>query len=252
LPGAGPRPRRILRPMGLLATIKRNGRLISDALAGTPAYFELATTNLSLYRVLRRVAAQHARGRLLDAGAGRMAYRRMLQRFCETYEGLDVSDPAGRMDHVADLQKTGLPDGQYDTIVCTQVLHHLPEPGQALREIARMLKPGGKVILSVPHLVWMHNEPRDYWRFTVHGVRFLLERCGLEVVSVEGVGGLVCFLAYAPSAALLGLLWGLRPAFRVALLANRVFVRLVLLLDRAMGVKSLYPTNIVAVARKRS
>jgi SAM-dependent methyltransferase len=243
--------------MGLQSRIKENSRRISDATAGSRDYFELATTNLSLYRALRAAAERHARGRLLDAGAGRMAYRSMLEEFCASYESLDIAGPpaegAGppkRLDHVADLQRTGLPAAQYDSIFCAQVLHHLPEPELALREIARLLKPGGAAILSVPHLVWLHNEPHDYWRFTGHGLRHLIEKSGLRLISVEPVGGLICFLAYAPSTAALALLWPARPAFRAGLLMNRLFVRLALLADRWLGVKSLYPTNFVAVAEK--
>ena len=237
--------------MGLLSRIQSHSRRVSDATAGTRDYFELATTNLSLYRALRAAAEQYARGRLLDAGAGRMAYRRMLEEFCGAYESLDLSGPAaGRLDHVADLQATGLPDAQYDSIFCTQVLQHLPEPEQAVREIARLLKPGGKAILSAPHLVWLHNEPRDYWRFTGHGLRRLLEKAGLRVLSIEPAGGLICFLGYAPSTAALALLWPVRPAFRAGLFLNRGFIRLALLADECAGLKSLYPTNFVAVAEK--
>jgi SAM-dependent methyltransferase len=233
--------------MGLQSCIKENSRRISDATAGSRDYFELATTNLSLYRALRAAAKRHARGRLLDAGAGRMAYRRMLEEFCGSYESLDIAGPA---DHVADLQRTGLPDAQYDSVFCAQVLHALPEPEQALREIARMLKPGGKAILSVPHLVWLHNEPHDYWRFTGHGLKHLAEKAGLRLISVEPVGGLICFLAYAPSTAALALLWPVRPAFRAGLWMNRLFIRLALLADRWFGVKSLYPTNFIVVVEK--
>ena len=237
--------------MGLLARIKRNSRAISDAYAGADDYFELATTNLSLYRALRAAASAHLRGRLLDAGAGRMAYRGMLDACCERYESLDVGDePAGRIDHVADLQETGLPDAGYDAIFCAQVLQHLPEPHRAVAEIARLLKPGGRAVLSVPHLVWLHNEPHDYLRFTGHGMRFLLEQAGLKPLSIESVGGLICFLAYAPSTLGLALLWPARPVFALALLLNRAFVRLALMLDRLLGLKSLYPTNFVIVAEK--
>lgn len=235
--------------MGLLRAIRENGRGISDATAGTRDYFELATTNLSLYRALRGAAAAHARGRLLDAGAGRMAYRGMLREFCASYESLDISD-AGGPDHVADLQDTGLPDAQYDSVFCAQVLHHVREPEAALREIARLLRPGGKAILSVPHLVWLHNEPHDYWRFTGYGLRHLIEKAGLRLLSVAPSGGLICFLAYAPSTAALGLLWPARPLFRAGLFLNRGFIRLALLADGWAGLKSLYPTNFIAVAEK--
>lgn len=230
--------------------IKENSRAISDACAGTSDYFELATTNLSLYRSLRAAAHANLRGRLLDAGAGRMAYRGMLEAIASSYESLDVADPSGRMDHIADLQNTGLPDAQYDAIFCTQVLQHLPEPARAVAEMARMLKPGGRAVISVPHLVWLHNEPHDYWRFTQYGMQHLCERAGLRVLSAEKVGGLVCFLAYAPSTLLLALAWPVRPLFRATLLFNRLFVRLALLLDRCIGQRALYPTNFVIVAEK--
>lgn len=236
--------------MGLFDAIKRNSRLISDTCSGSDDYFELGTTNLSLYRALSDVAREHLRGRLLDAGAGRMAYREMLQGCCDQYESLDASGECEGIDHVADLQDTGLPAETYDSIFCTQVLQHLPEPGKAVGEIARLLKPGGRAVISVPHMVWLHNEPHDYMRFTHHGMRFLLEKAGLCVVEERKVGGLICFLAYAPSTFMLALLWPVRPLFRLGLLCNKAFIRLALLMDRLMGVKGLYPTNFVIVAEK--
>jgi len=235
--------------MSIAERIKRNSRAISDALAGTREYFELATTNLTLYRALDEAFAKHVRGRVLDAGAGRMAYRRLIEPRCETYESLDAT-PAPGIDHVADLQDTGLPGDAYDAIVCTQVLQHLPDPAKAVAEIGRMLKPGGKAILSVPHLVWLHNEPHDYLRFTQHGMRFLLEKAGLTMIQAKPVGGLICFLAYAPSTVVLALLRPVRPLFGLALLLNRLFTRLALLADRLFGAKNLYPTNVLVIAEK--
>ena len=236
--------------MGLLSWIKTNSRRVSDATAGKAAYFELATTNLSLRRALGGAFAQYVRGRTLDAGAGRQAYRGMIETHADAYESLDVDPADGRTDHVADLQATGLADASYDTVVCTQVLQHLPEPGDALREIARLLKPGGRVVVSVPHLVWLHNEPHDYLRFTEHGLRHLLDRTGLSPVAIEPVGGLICFLAYAPSNLLLAATWPVRPVFWLAFLVNRLAIRLALWLDAIFGCKRLYPANYVAVAEK--
>jgi SAM-dependent methyltransferase len=235
--------------MGLLGCIKEDSRAISDRYAGAPAYFELAATNLSLYRALRAAAAAHLKGRLLDAGAGRMAYSDMLQHGCDSYESLDL-EPAEGLDHVADLQDTGLPGGQYDSIFCSQVLHHLPHQDQALKEIARLLKPGGRVVLSVPHLAWLHNEPHDYLRLTSHGIRLLLSQAGLREVAIQPVGGLICFLAYAPSTFCLALLWPIKPLFHLAMLANRCFIRAALVLDKLCGMKALYPTNYVAIAER--
>ena len=235
--------------MGLLDRIKNNSRCVSDACAGSKRYFELATTNLTLYRALRGAVEMFCSGRLLDAGAGRLAYRDMLRRHCDAYESLDIAEGDG-IDHVADLQDCGLPDDAYDTVVCSQVLHHLPEPHRALAEIARVLRPEGVAVITVPHLSWLHNEPHDYWRFTCHGVRHLLREAGLEDVRIEPLGGWVCFLAYPVSTLALAALWPAKPLFRIGLFLNRLFIRAALLLDRWVGVKSLYPTNYLVVARK--
>jgi len=236
--------------MGFLRWIKTNSRRVSDAVAGSNAYFELASTNLSLRRRLAAVFEQHVRGRTLDAGAGRQAYRRLIEPLSESYESLDVEDFDGRTDHVADLQAMSLSGATFDTVVCTQVLQHVPEPGAALREIARVLRPGGHAILSVPHLVWLHNEPYDYYRFTCYGLRHLIEKAGLRPVSVEPVGGLICFLAYAPSDLALAVAWPVRPLFHIVFWINRLYIRFALCLDRLFGLRSLYPTNYVAVAVK--
>ena len=178
-----------------------------------------------------------------------MAYRRMLRDVCDVYESLDISGREG-IDYVAEIERTGLPDGRYDAVFCTQVLHHLPEPQRALDEIARLLKPGGCAVISVPHLAWLHNEPHDYYRFTIHGLRHMFGRAGLEEVRIEPVGGLVCFLAYAPSTFGLALLRGVRPLFGLGFFLNKLFIRCALLLDGLVGAESLYPTNYVAVVEK--
>lgn len=236
--------------MGLLNRVKENSRRISDATAGTPAYFELAATNLSLKRALERVFEAHVRGRVLDAGAGRQAYRKLIERYAGSYESLDKDDADGATDHVADVQSMPLPDETYDTLVCTQVLQHVPDPGAAMKEMARTLRRGGMLILSAPHLVWLHNEPHDYFRFTVHGLRRLLDEAGLRPISIDPVGGLICFLSYAPSTLALSVTWPVPPLYWAAYLANRLFIRASLLADRFFGARSLYPTNYVVVAER--
>jgi SAM-dependent methyltransferase len=236
--------------MGLLQRIQRNNRAISDALAGSMCYLTLWTTSLALYRVIAKAAPRAIRGRLLDAGAGRQAYRLLLTRYAHSIDTLDIEPFGGRTDHVADIQHMPLPDATYDSVFCTQVLHHVPEPMQALREIARVLKPGGTALISVPHLSWLHNEPHDYFRFTIHGLRHMLAAAELAEVEIRPAGGLVCFLGFMPTTVVMGLLWPARWLFRLILPLNAAFVRLCLLLDRMTGTECLYPVNYVVIAGK--
>jgi SAM-dependent methyltransferase len=165
---------------------------------------------------------------------------------------LDVEDRSGALDLVADLQAMpAVADASFDAVLCTQVLEHLPRPGDALAEIARVLAPGGHLILTVPHLSLLHEVPHDYFRFTRYGLEALLAGAGLRVIELSECGGLVSFLAHAASLALwttLGSLPGLRAP--VWLLNYAVLVRAADLADRVLGLRQLYPCNYVVLARR--
>ncbi len=64
---------------------------------------------------------------------------------------------------------------RFDAVFLIEVLEHVSEPQRALAELRRVLKPGGKLILSVPYIFEMHDVPHDYWRFTEYGLRLLLQ-----------------------------------------------------------------------------
>jgi SAM-dependent methyltransferase len=66
-------------------------------------------------------------------------------------------------------------DREFDLILCSSVLEHIYDCAAAVERIHRALKPGGRAVLSVPHLFPYHDEPDDFWRFTEYGVRRLLE-----------------------------------------------------------------------------
>ncbi len=80
------------------------------------------------------------------------------------------------------------PPGQYDVVICEQVLEHVPEPDAAVRTLRRLARPGGHILVSTPFLIRIHGAPDDYWRFTPLGLKTLLERQGLEVEVVESWG----------------------------------------------------------------
>jgi SAM-dependent methyltransferase len=213
------------------------------------------TVSLPAWQLHRRtlpLVRAHGRGRCLEAGAGRSPWRAPLAAQGARVTSLDVEDRSGSLDLVADLQAMPeIADASFDTVLCTQVLEHVPRPGAALAEIARVLAPGGHLILSVPHLSLLHEVPHDYFRFTRFGLESLLEAAGLRVLELSECGGLVSFLAHAASLALwttLGSLPGLRGP--VWLLNYALLVRAAALADRALGLPRLYPCNYVVLARR--
>ena len=80
-------------------------------------------------------------------------------------------------------------DVSFDTVFSSQVLEHVPEPWRMVEEMARVLKPGGCLLLSAPHIWGLHEVPHDYFRFTCYGLQHLAERAGLEVLEVHPMAG---------------------------------------------------------------
>lgn len=132
----------------------------------------------------------HMNGRVLEIGAGRSGRR---GRFCPPVETsklwcfVDLS--IQREPHIqADTAKLPFPQDTFDTVLCLEVFEYLDDPLQAMKEIRRVLQPGGRLLLSVPFLHrWDHEH--DLWRPTDPGLRSLLEKAGFKLESLENQGG---------------------------------------------------------------
>jgi SAM-dependent methyltransferase len=128
-------------------------------------------------------------GRILDIGCADRWVEAQLPAQCE-YIGLDYYATGkylyrARPDLFADAAALPLPDACIDVVVMLEVLEHLFLPGKALHEIARVLRPGGRLLLSVPFLYPVHDAPFDFQRYTVHGLTRELEFSGLRLEQVE-------------------------------------------------------------------
>ena len=98
------------------------------------------------------------------------------------------------VDFASDASALPLADGSVDLVLSLELVEHVPEPAVVLREIARVLKPGGTVILSVPSTVPRHAED-DYWRFTAQGLE-TLGSASFERGEVHVFGGTFEALGY--------------------------------------------------------
>lgn len=141
-------------------------------------------------------------GRVLDAGCGTQPYRDLMTR-ADHVVGLEAGharDRAGkRIDVLYDGLRFPFADGSFDAVLCNQVLEHVFVPERFLREIARVLAPGGTLVLSVPFVWAEHEQPWDSSRYTSFGLRELLGRCGfavrLEQKLVGGGAAIVALIA---------------------------------------------------------
>lgn len=87
------------------------------------------------------------------------------------------------------------PERAYDIVICEQVLEHVADPWRAAGTLRELCRPGGYVVVSTPFLIRIHEAPADFWRFSEHGLRTILERSGLKVLSVSGWGNRACVRA---------------------------------------------------------
>ncbi|OGZ07004.1 MAG: hypothetical protein A2942_00335 [Candidatus Lloydbacteria bacterium RIFCSPLOWO2_01_FULL_50_20] len=97
--------------------------------------------------------------------------------------------PFKEVDLVADICALPIKDASVDGIVCEDVLEHIAGAPRLLKEISRVLKPGGTLILKVPFLYPYHSSPDDFFRWTANGIMFALEESSFRVKESGPHGG---------------------------------------------------------------
>lgn len=158
------------------------------------ARFSLLNPDYIIYSYLmpdlKDAIVNYGKGSVLDVGCGNKPYRSLFSDKITEYVGCDVEQSnLEKVDKICPATDLQFGDNSFDTVFCTQVLEHVYDHKKALREIARVLKPGGFFIGSVP-LAWPHHEePHDFFRFTRYGLEELLRETGLEKEYIKPNGG---------------------------------------------------------------
>ena len=159
------------------------------------------------------------RGDVLDVGCGMRPYEPAFRHRVRRWLGVDrPHSAAGRptADIFADTTALPIRDGAFDTVLCTQVLEHVPDPALVMREIARVLHTGGRLILTAPQTNPLHEEPHDYYRYTKYGLAYLAEQVGFSVIAIEPMGGAIATVAQQ-------VVWHLAPLNRLPRIGPRVY-----------------------------
>jgi SAM-dependent methyltransferase len=135
----------------------------------------------------------YARGSLIDLGCGKVplyaAYRDLVTATtCVDWAGSLHKNEF--LDVECDLMEPLPFDPEsFDTIILSDVLEHIPGPDHLWSEMSRILAPGGHLLLNVPFLYWLHEEPHDYYRYTEFALRRFATNAGLEVDVLKPIGG---------------------------------------------------------------
>jgi SAM-dependent methyltransferase len=154
---------------------------------------QLDTDHLAIIRenvvdFMKRAAELYATdsGRLLDIAPQVHQGARPFFSSSIFVETFDI-DPATHSTYTGDICQRNdfLLDQAFDYIVCTEVLEHTLQPFNAVNEMWRLLKPGGKLFVSTPFNFRIHGPLPDCWRFTEHGLRALL--ANFKIIELHGI-----------------------------------------------------------------
>jgi SAM-dependent methyltransferase len=186
-------------------------------------FFDLQMS--SIWRDLRYELAELS-GSVLDIGCGAQIFRILLPAGVN-YRGVDTRDAKKRFGYC-------VPDTYYfegddwnisgewwDTVLCTEVLEHVLDPSDFLRQVFQSLRPGGRVLITVPFAARWHFIPYDFWRYTPSSLQFLLTTAGFRDVRITARGNPLTVACYKVMALQLMLLLGAEPRGHV-MLAKRM------------------------------
>jgi SAM-dependent methyltransferase len=135
----------------------------------------------------------YAKGRLVDLGCGDVplycAYRDLVDENVCIDWGSSTHENS-HLDFEADLSEPlAIPDRAFNTVILSDVLEHIRDPRGLTREVGRILAVDGYLLMSVPFYYCLHEVPHDYYRYTEHGLREMLESAGLQIEILETTGG---------------------------------------------------------------
>jgi SAM-dependent methyltransferase len=154
----------------------------------------------SVWRDLK-VELAGADGNVLDVGAGAQPYRPLLPAGAR-YRAIDVAVAGEAFGYeLPDTEyfegdRWPVDDASVDVVLATETLEHVPEPRVFLAEARRVLRPGGRIVLTVPFAARWHYIPHDYWRYTPSSLRNLLEGAGFGEVVVYARGNELTVACY--------------------------------------------------------
>ena len=147
-----------------------------------------------------RSIPEWANGDLIDLGCGKAPLLGAYREYCTSHVLADWENsehPNRLLDLSFDLnQPLSVIDSKtFDTVLLSDVLEHVREPKALVFEIARILRPGGALLLNVPFAYWIHEAPHDYYRYTRYALEGFIQEAGLDLIELRPLGGWPAVLA---------------------------------------------------------
>ena len=175
---------------------KKDQELTERILGNSP--FHCAFLARRSLRSAIKAASGYAVGRMLDAGCGMKPYEKSFTGGVDRYIGMEYSPDSGYLGNKADIsgdiKRMPFKRSFFDSILCTEVLEHVDAPDVAVKELYRVIKSGGRVIITAPFIYPVHGGKVDYFRFSQAGLVSLLERHGFNILEKKKICGSITTL----------------------------------------------------------
>lgn len=164
-----------------------SARLIDiDISKGNSHYLHYHFYHKELFAAIK----MNVKGNLLDIGCGNKPYLEIIKPLIDSYIGCDIIQSSNNcVDILCNANQIPLETGTFDTIISTQTIEHVEDHQGLVNEAYRLLKKGGRFILSGPMYWPLHEEPHDFFRFTKHGFAHILHKAGFEIITINENGG---------------------------------------------------------------
>jgi SAM-dependent methyltransferase len=136
-----------------------------------------------------KLLSKHISGDILDFGCGSKPYKSIFK--CNRYVGVDFENPGHsheneNIDFYYNGKELPFGDSQFDAILCSEVFEHVFNLDEILKELYRVLKPDGVILITCPFVWKEHELPNDFARYTHFALRSLLNKSGFsEILSIK-------------------------------------------------------------------
>jgi ubiquinone/menaquinone biosynthesis C-methylase UbiE len=161
----------------------------------SPEYLSIRNSQKNLQKTLFSQLPLTSK-KILDIGCGNMPNKGFFDQHKSNYIGIDINKDC-KPHAIMTAEYLAIASSTIDLVIYTAVLEHVSKPLQSLKEIHRVLKPGGKIILQTHGIYCYHPSPSDHWRWTHTGLEIILKKAGLIPIAIYPSGStLVTYITF--------------------------------------------------------
>lgn len=213
---------------------------------------QMDSLRFSIFSKTKNLCDKYLGGSVLEIGAGGNYLKEDFKTIYDEWISLDYDLRSDSIDLRGDGQQLPFKNELFDTIISIDVLEHVPNPEKFVSEMFRVIKPGGKVILSTPFFFYLHEEPYDFFRFSKYGLRTIFERNGFIVIDVIPTAGVIAIIGLLISILITRIFKFSRVLLNISLKINRfIQLKLFLPIDKKLDRNKKFAQGHFIIAHKK-